>query len=144
MKKGYYPPEIEEFHVGFKCELKLHELKDWEIHIVLPADKLDIQKYIDKQLIRVKHLDRKDIESFGWKYIRTRFGISMIFRGFVDERICNIKIMFNVRSNWLMVYNENDTVRFSGEINNKNEFGKLMKQLKIKKNEQLSKVKEKE
>lgn len=63
----YYTPTLEEFHVGFELEIKLHELKPWEKHIWLPGDQASsVEKYLDQ--VRVKYLDKEDIESLGFKY----------------------------------------------------------------------------
>ncbi len=137
----YYVPDIEEFCVGFRYELEdlAVDLVNREFRPVTfdVGDRLIIllEDYIPNRLVRAKHLSKQDIIGLGWTYKRTRFHSSMIFRGFVDERGCDIKIMFNVTSNWLIVYNENDSCRFSGTIRNKNEFKKLIKQLKIHKHE---------
>lgn len=79
MKDKYYTPELEEFHIGFRYELK--ESRDkWYRH-VLDADDyithagVDYNHFEENMIhyrleghIRVKHLDRKDIEELGWKY----------------------------------------------------------------------------
>ena len=66
----YYTPKIEEFHVGFELELKLHELKEWEKHTFTNKETIDgLQPLIENNKIRVKYLDIEDIESLGWKYL---------------------------------------------------------------------------
>jgi len=68
MNEKFYVPDISEFHVGFECELKLHELKNWEKHIFLSTERLEgIEIYLAQEKIRVKYLDREDIESEGFK-----------------------------------------------------------------------------
>lgn len=66
----YYTPIIEEFHVGFECEiLGLVGAKEDEKLFSQPT--IISQKellLIDRLEIRVKYLDRSDIESLGWKY----------------------------------------------------------------------------
>jgi len=60
----YYIPSIEEFHVGFECE----EMGFGTIYankIINENDNLQTLRALGSR-IRVKHLDRKDIESFGF------------------------------------------------------------------------------
>lgn len=76
-------------------------------------------------------LDREVIESFGWLYRRTRLKDTMIFDGFLDERRCTVSMTFCIRSNWVIIYTTDGAVRFAGEVLNREEFGVLLRQLKI-------------
>ena len=62
----YYPPELEEFHVGFEFELNIPD-KGWckLFYPVFNINPRDISSDVRNQT-RVKYLDRKDIESLGW------------------------------------------------------------------------------
>jgi len=73
MKNKYYPPTIEEFHVGFEYEMLLPNGKyhkqifgDRIIHRELDEYNDDLMK-IAHAICRVKYLDREDIESLGLK-----------------------------------------------------------------------------
>ncbi len=65
----YYTPDIEEFRVGFEYE-------DWDIK----SDENWIKRTVPNsgytkhphEEVRVKHLDREDIESLGWEYLPSR------------------------------------------------------------------------
>jgi len=64
----YYTPSIEEFHVGFEYEYRTNG-DDWIKHALFT--KADLLECIDDleendNIIRTKHLDREDIESFGF------------------------------------------------------------------------------
>ena len=78
----YYTPELEEFHVGFEYENKVIDL-DGKTIKWLPVQwtascnmfgLFNVDFNGDKHLItvpdsvRVKYLDREDIESLGWKH----------------------------------------------------------------------------
>ena len=67
----YYTPNIEEFHVGFEYELRT--LKGWEKRVFNSNDGYcnnvsDIEMDILEDNIRVKYLDKEDIESFDFKF----------------------------------------------------------------------------
>lgn len=80
----YYTPEIEEFYVGFEYEYNtdehLYGLLDrtngvWNKEVYQSAtgqdgesEHNDIEKLIQREEVRVKHLDREDIESLGFVY----------------------------------------------------------------------------
>jgi len=61
----YYTPEIEEFYVGFECELidndKTHK---WSPIKCREETLYDVQS--SHYNARVKYLDKEDIESLGW------------------------------------------------------------------------------
>lgn len=78
----YYTPEIEEFHVGFEYEL--HETipddngcilyskkKEWQYRVLTighMCQPLNYDFFINNSdRLRVKYLDKEDIESLGWK-----------------------------------------------------------------------------
>ena len=71
MENKYYTPSIEEFHVGFEYEVNLsymfpNEVDDptWKSYKFSGmAFNIDLTLQLDNNTIRVKHLDREDIES---------------------------------------------------------------------------------
>ena len=87
----YYTPKIEEFHVGFEYEIKA-TFGDGTVKTQQEYDDAEWQKqiyslrsfpYVDRTMtgensitippaIRVKYLDKEDIESFGFEYKGTR------------------------------------------------------------------------
>lgn len=63
MTKEYYAPKIEEFHVGFEYEVKDPILKEWVEFIVESNFKTNPFWFPSVNAIRVKRLDREDIDS---------------------------------------------------------------------------------
>lgn len=141
----YYTPTIDEFHMGFEYEWSEKGRKIW---IEEKADIDDISltysawEHSDefKDEYRVKHLDKEDIESFGF--------------GNMKKAVCNWYEMvghfpdvFATYGYWnkirlihcyngtikIIAFEYNATVDeyvlFQGKCKNKSEFGKILKQL---------------
>ena len=75
MENKYYLPKIEELHIGFECEIDQSEINKnfkWcEYVIGTDYENITIARAVsevNKNGIRVKYLDRQDIESFGFKF----------------------------------------------------------------------------
>ena len=148
----YYAPTIEEFHVGFEYEIKVllkkgkcewlpftlkHPNYEWmNVHI-----NGDDRTYSVPECVRVKYLDREDIESLGWKLVEDFTDIDSGLNKLTFEQ--DSKIYFNQKlrlkytvqtsSLWIfmlgdMYFHYND---FRGTIKNKSELKKLMQQLNI-------------
>ena len=130
----YYTPEIEEFHVGFECERNSIGFDDeWHKEVVYAGFKDGIWKSNIDHIMstlkdgcdayRVKYLDKKDIESFGFKlYISTddRYGFeydikdgNTVVGGFTDTQ----------DEENVMLY---ETYFY---VKNKSEFKRLLKQV---------------
>lgn len=131
----YYTPKIEEFHVGFEYEqasMKMAAPKKWHKEIFYLNDShIDIVKYgsLDKNT-RVKYLDKEDIESLGFKHI----GAGWFESKELDCRVRKWKgLEVDIYKNWshLNVTEQNELKCFTGEIKNKSELKKLLKQLSI-------------
>lgn len=160
MENKYYQPTLDEFHVGFEYE----ELINNDMLSIRPDNHVDdIQWYKTKlsdnyisfgelpskikyEQVRVKYLDKEDIESLGFEkefiYINKRGGIQdryyplEIKIGPVDET----KVRFRLRSydnNKITIEKADWDLRFYGDfifigyIKNKSELNKLIKQLDI-------------
>jgi hypothetical protein len=141
-KKHYYPG-IEELHVGFRVELKLHEIKPWEEHIIIPRDNFELQEYINNKLIRVKCLDKEDIESLGFVesglkkdlfLFKNKIDLTNVGReytiGLNTNYINHHVIIFAVPYNKTLEFNFN---LFVGKLKNKSELKRIMNQLNINK-----------
>ncbi len=148
----YYIPTIEEFHVGFNYEI-------WEKKLVYDKVwKFRVNKYIfnEKQVtqtffnynfiedlregkIRVKLLDKEDIESLGWK--RDSLRAYQLTRQIYNKDNWmllydseNHKLSLTVRDpslNLEMMIKLRTTEVFNITIKNKSELIKLLKQLDI-------------
>ena len=131
MKNKYYTPELEEFYVGFEFEEFYNDQWNSKVYIsgYFLNYNMDCLFGKDKDKIRVKYLDREDIESLGWKF----------------EEECPTWISFNMSGEKnLTLYKESKKVEilipdnplqyhysFAGTIKNKSELKKLLKQLGI-------------
>jgi len=63
----YYTPTIEEFHIGFEYQRLINN--KWVDETYDPWDDFlagDVLFCISEQSLRVKYLDKEDIESLGW------------------------------------------------------------------------------
>jgi len=128
MKKNkYYTPEITEFHVGFEFE-RLSELptNHWENSVCSTYnDLLLMQRKINESLIRVKCLDKQDIESFGFKLFHKEEDRAILYKlnksllTYVEDQFINIHIL-----------NQDKDV-FQSNIKNKSELEFILKRLNI-------------
>lgn len=83
MENKYYSPNIQEFHVGFECEVyngkgfyqscKIDdkESNNWKAK-TFKGDFLEIEELRGLCNLRVKYLDKKDIESLGFEQARMK------------------------------------------------------------------------
>lgn len=138
----YYTPELEEFRIGFQYEW-LNEDKEWvkvDSPEVITPDGYDEQFYG----LRVKHLDRDDIEGEGWKYDNNAEPIPPLKNdpyelpiAFSYEEGLNQYLLYKYKDGLIAIEHILDCVGegyiFKGFILNLSEFRKLMKQLNIKK-----------
>ena len=73
-QEKYYTPTIEEFHSGFEYEFLMQYLNFymWQKRVVEPDHRSfeNYFNYIENNSIRVKYLDREDIESLGWAFFQ--------------------------------------------------------------------------
>jgi len=128
----YYIPDISELYVGFEYQSMCIENAHWGICKVEEDFATPPYLYeIENETIRVKYLDIDDIESLGFEYYKTHPGTTLMefekevyelsydpsFKGKQYLRIC--------------LEGDVDVTMFSGDIKNKSELKKLLKQLNI-------------
>lgn len=155
MGDKYYIPTIDEFYVGFEYEeLTIfhtnkgwHTTKDtkWESKVFKANNYLESwylnQRVIDKlflQSIRVKYLNREDIESLGFSFAYEQ-GDGILFGSKNNDE--SIRITWDGESiipQNITHISKNRDVIFHGYIKNKSELIKLLKQLGIKNDESKS------
>lgn len=134
MEEKYYTPKIEEFHVGFEYEghrsmfCKKHEYM-W-IPLMFgrwtsPKNNFRLKEVLAKECIRVKYLDRGDVESLGWIHYET-IGTNELFKKGGSELILTSSAYIE------MYFSFDYDIQFNGYCKNKSEFKKIMKQLNIK------------
>lgn len=140
----YYTPTIEEFHIGFECEYKfmykgIEEQFQKEItgtetmEIAFDLYEHDKEEYVNT--FRVKYLSQEDIESLGFIQIADDcFNLPIKeYRGRLNQEVrILIKQTVLIYLAMDMNYSDKDTlVLFTGNIKNKSELIKLLKQLGI-------------
>ena len=125
-KYSYYTPKMNEFYIGFEYEYNING--EWASVGYHPIDMVEYERFqsdlYDKNLIRVKYLDKKDIESFGFET--------------EDGGECyDLQINFDLYGLYPLdleheykITKDNDTL-FQGTIRNKSELKKLLQQLNI-------------
>ncbi len=171
MENKFYTPTIDEFHVGFDYEYSANNtmpflddtLGEWKGETFTAScmadgesECHDVGKLIERKQIRVKLLDREDIEAEDWKYNSVssenlpsnNHQIRGIYSSdFTDERGNKFSLFHNISANWVLIWASSaehthtiwddklstmgETV-FAGTIRNKSELKKLMQQLQIK------------
>ncbi len=136
----YYVPSIEEFHVGFEYE-EFSNRNEWfkndfgDSNGEFNNELTECNWNINRNKLRVKYLDKEDIESLGWIFEKQHPGLNDMTFSHSNREIMlefedfNDILPFNVRI-W-----EGDCMNeinyFNGKIKNKSELIKLMKQLGI-------------
>lgn len=147
MENKYYTPKIEEFHVGFEYEKLYRNIKEqwWVDSIWKPND--SVHNFFNLQVpraykipesIRVKYLDKEDIESLGWVYDKTstngelkfvKDNIMLYYRPKTKE--LGTFTLDPSKSDFFSKYSvDNKQVKFL-IIKNKSELKVLLKQLNI-------------
>jgi len=123
----YYTPKIEEFCVGFKYEEYNNYRNEW-CNLILTEEDLEslgsfmynFLESFESNFIRVKYLDKEDIENCGF-----------VFQKFLLFKKNNIFISFG--HNKYTQINNGKRVLFEGTIKNKSELKKFLQQLGIEK-----------
>jgi len=147
----YYTPEIEEFHVGFTYEFGKDYLGQylWTEFYIDHADVLsawELEEQIDDGHVRVKYLDREDIESLGWESVDKNNSGKKFYEGSFEN---STRGLMYFEHDWLNNkitikhpnYFRDGSGRFDGfitiidgaVIKNKSELRKLMNMLQITK-----------
>jgi len=141
----YYTPEIEEFHIGFEYEFKgsimWHKFCYKGIDFINEHGKDELISEIKLGNIRVKYLDKEDIESLGWNLTRhsvvkeysedkTKFRFKPI-EGLIEYSF-NGRFLLSTEDNFKTIAIRSlGGLMFIGVIKNKSELVKLMNQLGI-------------
>ena len=136
----YYIPELSEFYYGFEYELLKPDNKYYKrIFGKDIIDNYELDEFNDDltkiahSISRVKYLDKEDIESLGWEFIKQHPGTTS-FDFEKEEYSLNFDPEFGEKWN-LRIYDGEDQDSefnyFSGFIKNKSELVKLLKQLEI-------------
>ena len=141
----YYTPTIEEFHVGFEYEslFKLEDRDYWkknnfDYH---SPNILELKDIIKKGLVRVKYLDKEDIESLEFRLIKD-YSVEQVYQSKIvnntwyeldiddKEEYPYLITITKWEDNLLTKMSDSKTL-FCGKIKNKSELKQLLKQLNI-------------
>ena len=134
MTKEYYTPRIEDFYVGFEFVLWLNN-SYWSKPRVWDYKTTDslkqIEQDINNQQVKVKYLDKEDIESLGFRRDMIKNTLVNNFIFYKD----NISLSFDNQINDLKISVLTKSKRtcdlFVGHIKNISELKVLLKQLEI-------------
>ena len=164
MENKYYTPEISEFYAGFEYEYKPRAreglmsyvrnnftyINRWDKDVFnkksenflealevydRPYNIGDIYTYIEDKAVRVKYLDKEDIESFGFKYIdEDTYILPMLFKPiiFSPGKVWGDIIMhYHPEDNYTSITGfsegqEEEYTLFMGLIKNKSELKKIL------------------
>jgi hypothetical protein len=148
----YYTPKIEEFHVGFEYQYnnastRPKEEQEWSDTKTASGMAIESAEYdmsdqppenereARRNGFRVKHLDREDIESFGF-FAATSSGMANSY----GKRDSKNELRFvlheqhqdkTIKIECVLYYDAGKRTIFEGTIKNKSELKRLLKQLGI-------------
>lgn len=150
MENKYYTPEIEELYVGLECEhtsnMLAFEVNNTSRIYKEKLNQTDLSNYLIweieegglEKFIRIKYLDQEDIESLGFK----RKAISRSeWSKVVNDQIFTIHEFWTYnrseRENLIRITSGKENnfpyrIKFEGDIKNKSELVRVLKQLNIK------------
>ena len=130
MDNKYYIPTIKEFHVGFEYDLQDELDKtiwyDWKFNRDDMNNGSYTEDWIEDERIRVKYLDKQDIEELGW--IRHK-GVTPVY-DLNEYKLLHYPHDLPIMQNIVSIHNGSEQL-YKGIIKNKSELNKLMKQLNI-------------
>ncbi len=137
MENKYYAPSIQEFHVGFEYEVCSNKDSSWIVvddfsnaYDYEDSPLYGVIKDLENNRIRVKCLNREDIESLGWFYKQTTdAGLDY----FWDNKTQKHSIICNYTTGWTVITvrsdaRKEDYTAFAGYIKNKSELKRLLTQ----------------
>lgn len=141
----YYVPSIEEFHVGFECEIRMIQDPNgiWNFckegnykkYIVVASNIYVISTIINENdYIRVKYLDKQDIEECGFIYDNELKFPNGSYKSTVVEFLKNEYCLSRIDVNEIMISKYIDGVfdkLFIGVIKNKSELKRVLKMIGI-------------
>lgn len=129
----YYVPTLEEFHVGFECEMQDISPPEWYKDVISDHHSLVlIKKWLEQGDVRVKHLDHDDIMQLEWRVIDglsdhyekgTKGGVFLMINDWKNRQVV-IESVHIFDSG----YRTSPTI-FRGNLRNKSELKTLMRQL---------------
>lgn len=148
MESKYYTPTIEEFHIGFEYEYL--DKEKWNSTIMEEFDESMTPGTIycnedgslgkeAAKVIRVKYLDKEDIESLGWEFNDNMSVLSTLYYLY-EKKGYDLSVWYRKEGLLLVIRKVNKSsdnivvhshTIFYGYIKNKSELKILLKQLGI-------------
>lgn len=129
----YYIPKIREFHVGFEYEYWGHLGEEFgkfiQKKIVLNTNFSLLRDLIVSCSIRVKFLDKQDIEDLGFEIKSDKIDF-LYFEKINNSDISITYELYNKDKIFIQIESDDLTV-FAGNIKNKSELKKLLEMLSI-------------
>ena len=131
----YYTPEIEEFHVGFEYEARIPKMESFSEEVFYFNDshkKLVNRVTLHDNHVRVKHLDREDIESLGFVFKKETE--SSYVKDNITMHVYDAK-RWNTENDTITIFKKDidrvvgKTIVFAGVVKNKSELKRILKQL---------------
>jgi hypothetical protein len=126
MENNYYTPSIEEFHVGFEFEVNCDN--DWIKESLYSNEQVNVLPFMNTNNIRVKYLDKEDIENLGFTCEQKPLGSWDKGEFWVKNKEGVVLMDFDILDKI------NPEIGFPGisfVIKNKSELKRLLKQLGI-------------
>lgn len=151
MEKKYYFPTIDEFHIGFECEI--YSCNDhptfkgercfYSKHIIDHFDFENLEEDLLNKRFRVKRLDIEDIQSLNWKQNYTEDDAKVVNMFKLNDFYLNyssVNFIYDLKlipftGIRVFIHNggedEHNEAYFYGMIKNKSELKRIMKQIEI-------------
>ena len=135
MEEGYYMPEIEELHAGMEVELKCQVVAENHVAKLKPCNEAEFSKrklvgrgnwenledLIKAECIRIKYLDREDIESMGFEHVSGLLYLA-------GPNAFEYELWFEGEGS-VGIYLRGTGLKFRGIIKNKSELKRILKQV---------------
>ena len=158
MENKYYAPSIKEFHVGFEFEYKAipNDLESNDGFVKSVVDSTWTlaaieHRIVDYPILRIKYLDKEDIESFGFILQKESDGVSIFIKEFFTASEGYWPVVPVEQRYQLELFKDNEIVItgfgwddliegedkvirwvfFRGKIKNKSEFKRLLTQIGV-------------
>jgi hypothetical protein len=133
MEAKYYTPEFHEFHYGFEYEdgfFNAHFTpKSFDFKDVEGGLRSLFLKSLDNKQIRVKCLDKEDIESLGWELDTVVKSDTFYIHKTSNLQNGTFRLTFREKENTIEI--NSIEYSFYGKIKNKSELKRLMIQTEI-------------
>jgi hypothetical protein len=136
----YYTPTIEDIYIGFEYEY-LNSKEIWvksndfsNEYMYEDSPLYGVYKDIENEKIRVKYLDKEDIETEGFELVdEGEYQVDSYYSKKVDKVQAVIEYRVRLWSDsWVNIWSEDTgSTYFGGTIKNKSEFKRILKMIGV-------------